>query len=165
VNAAAQSWREKAPTKAEALRKLLSDFRWHDHHAMMAAGGSRFGGRLHELRRAGLRVKSRPGSSDREWDYRELAPWEPDDDSVGDPSAVRATTTQLPAAPKVVAAPTLRAVPSAPPGVRSADGATPSASFSCPCGRASAVNHCSRCGPFCGAFGHFPHVCPDESAP
>lgn len=41
------------PTKCDLLRALLSDGQWHHIREMMAQGGTRFGGRLCELRQRG----------------------------------------------------------------------------------------------------------------
>lgn len=69
------SWRERAPSKCQALRELLSDGRWHNHSEMMAAGGARFGGRLHEIRRGvdggpQLNVEKKAVGGDVLWLYR-----------------------------------------------------------------------------------------------
>jgi hypothetical protein len=45
----ARGWRERSPSKASALRALLSDGRRHSQHAMEKVGGMRFGARLFDL--------------------------------------------------------------------------------------------------------------------
>lgn len=67
-------WEAKAPTRRDALRALLSDGLWHTQQELERAGGMRFGGRIHELRKAGFRVEKRmvDGDSSR-WVYRAVS--------------------------------------------------------------------------------------------
>lgn len=42
-------WREKAPSKADRLRELLADGRWHSQQVMERVAGMRYGARLFDL--------------------------------------------------------------------------------------------------------------------
>ena len=44
-----RGWRQKAPTKREALRQLLSDGAAHSNLEMLQVAGIRYGARLEEL--------------------------------------------------------------------------------------------------------------------
>lgn len=46
VIASTRRWRDNAPTKVDALRKLMANGRWHGPDEMTAAGGNRFSARL-----------------------------------------------------------------------------------------------------------------------
>ena len=50
---------EKRVSHKQALLTLLSDGRWHTMRQMQEAGGYRYGGRLHELRKAGHKIDTR----------------------------------------------------------------------------------------------------------
>ena len=43
--------------KREALRRLLSDFAWHHMAELQKAAGYRYGARLHELKKEGVRYE------------------------------------------------------------------------------------------------------------
>lgn len=49
---------ERRKTHREALLDLLSDHMLHDMDECLKAGGFRYGGRLHELRRAGYAIET-----------------------------------------------------------------------------------------------------------
>lgn len=49
AQASREAWEKKAPTKAEALRAMLSDGAWHTQQEMGAAVGHRFGAVLFVL--------------------------------------------------------------------------------------------------------------------
>ena len=55
-------------TRCERLLAAMRSGRWVGHMEMRAAGGTRFGARLLELRRAGLRVELRWRNGG--WQYR-----------------------------------------------------------------------------------------------
>lgn len=75
------SWSARAPSRCEALRRLLEDGAWHSHRELTRVGGSRFGARLLELR-AGedggepLAIEKRSVAGDVGWEYRSAGPAE-----------------------------------------------------------------------------------------
>lgn len=58
---------------AQMLLALLSDGQWKSQEQCMEAGGMRFGGRIHDLRRAGHRIEAQRLGT-RRWFYRLIPP-------------------------------------------------------------------------------------------
>ena len=50
---------EKRLTHKQRLVRLLSDARWHGMKEMQAEGGYRYGARLLEMRKAGMKIETR----------------------------------------------------------------------------------------------------------
>jgi hypothetical protein len=66
---------KSAPSKREALQRLLADGKWHHMSELQKVGGARYGARLLELRELtqGLKHEHRAiNGSDNEFEYRAL---------------------------------------------------------------------------------------------